>query len=130
MGRPATPGTETIADGEDVDSRTDLLEALLAALRSGDLAALQSIAAEAVETVKGCKPQRCTLTNFSASSLDYQLVMEMKSVDPDRMARDRAAVMLALIERFAAEKIAFAYPVQIAYTAAPDGSLVMPYAEE
>ena len=52
----------------------------------------------------------------------------MKSVDPDRLARDRAAAMLALIDRFAREGISFAYPVQIAYTAAPDGSFVMPYA--
>ena len=94
------------------------------------LARLEQIANEAVETVKGCKPLRCTLANFGASSLDYQLVLELKSIDPDRLARDRGAVMLALIERFANEKIAFAYPVQIAYTAAPDGSLVMPYAEE
>ena len=94
------------------------------------LARLEEIAAEAVETVKGCKPLRCTLTAFGPSSLDYQLVIEMKSVDPDRLARDRAAAMLALIERFAREGISFAYPVQIAYTAAPDGSFVMPYAAE
>jgi len=92
------------------------------------LARLEEIAGEAVEGVKGCKPLRCTLTSFGPSSLDYQLVIEMKSVDPDRLARDRAAVMLALIERFAREEIGFAYPVQIAYTAAPDGSFVMPYA--
>ena len=94
------------------------------------LAQLEEIAGQVVETVKGCKPLRCTLTNFGTSSLDYQLVLELKSVDPDRLARDRAAVMLALIERFAKEGIDFAYPVQVAYTAAPDGSLVMPYAEE
>ena len=92
------------------------------------LARLEEIASEAVEGVKGCKPLRCTLTNFGPSSLDYQLVIEMKSVDPDKLARDRAAVMLALIERFAREEIGFAYPVQIAYTAAPDGNFVMPYA--
>ena len=92
------------------------------------LARLEEIAGEAVESVKGCKPLRCTLTNFGPSSLDYQLVVEMKSVDPDKLARDRAAVMLALIERFMREGIGFAYPVQIAYTAAPDGSFVMPYA--
>ena len=40
------------------------------------------------------------------------------------------AVMLALIERFAKEGIAFAYPAQIAYTAAPDGTLVMPYPDD
>ena len=92
------------------------------------LARLEEIADEVVESVKGCKPLRCTLTNFGPSSLDYQLVMELKSVDPDKLARDRAAVMLALIERFAREGIGFAYPVQIAYTAGPDGSFVMPYA--
>ena len=92
------------------------------------LARLEEIAGEVVESVKGCKPLRCTLTNFGPSSLDYQLVMELKSVDPDKLARDRAAVMLALIERFAREGIDFAYPVQIAYTAAPDGKFVMPYA--
>ena len=37
--------------------------------------------------------------------------------------------MMGLIERFAAEGIGFAYPVQVGFTAAPDGSLVMPYAE-
>ena len=91
---------------------------------------MEAIASEVVESVKGCKPLRCTLTNFGASSLDYQLILELKSVDPDRLARDRAAVMLALIKRFAEEGIGFAYPVQVAYSAAPDGSLVMPYAEE
>lgn len=56
-------------------------------------------------------------------------MLELKSVDPDRLAHDRAAVMLALIERFAREGIAFAYPAQIAFNAAPDGTLVMPYAD-
>ena len=91
---------------------------------------MEEIASEVVESVKGCKPLRCTLTNFAASSLDYQLVLELKSVDPDKLARDRAAVMLALIKRFTEEGIGFAYPVQVAYTAGPDGSLVMPYAAD
>ena len=94
------------------------------------LARMEDIANDAVESVAGCKPVRCTLVNFGTSSLDYQLLLDVKSVDPDRIARDRAAVMLALIERFAKEEIRFSYPAQIAYTAAPDGSLVMPYAEE
>ncbi len=92
------------------------------------LARMDEIANEAVESVPGCKPVRCTLANFGASGLDYHLLLDVKSIDPDKLARDRAAVMLALIERFAKEDIAFAYPVQIAYTAGPDGELVMPYA--
>jgi small-conductance mechanosensitive channel len=92
------------------------------------LTRMDEIANEAVESVPGCKPVRCTLANFGASGLDYHLLLDVKSIDPDKLARDRAAVMLALIERFAKEDIAFAYPVQIAYTAGPDGELVMPYA--
>ena len=94
------------------------------------LAAMEAIAADAVDAVKGCKLIRCSLVTFGASSLDYQLVYESRSVDADRVARDRHGIMLGLIERFAAEGIAFAYPVQVAYTAAPDGTLVMPYADD
>ena len=98
--------------------------------RREKLAGIEDIAASAVDAVKGCKLIRCTLANFGASSLDYQLIYEVRSTDADRLARDRNAIMLGLIERFAAEKIAFAYPVQVAYTAAPDGTLIMPYAED
>jgi hypothetical protein len=35
--------------------------------------------------------------------------------------------MVALIRRFAAEGIAIPYPTQTTFTAAPDGTLVMPY---
>jgi small-conductance mechanosensitive channel len=93
------------------------------------LARMEDIANEVVQSVKGCKPLRCTLSAFGTSSLDYQLVLELKSTDPDKLARDRQEVMLALINRFAAEGIAFAYPVQIGYSAAPDGKFVMPYAD-
>ena len=92
------------------------------------LAQMEDIVGEVVKSVEGCKPLRCTLVAFGTSSLDYQLVLELKSVDPDRLARERAAVMLALIQRFAKEDIGFAYPVQVGYSAAPDGSLVLPYA--
>ena len=93
------------------------------------LARLEEIASEAVQAVKGCKALRCTLAAFGTSSLDYQLVVEFKSIDPDKLARDRQDVMLALISRFAAEGISFAYPVQIGYSAGPDGKFVMPYAD-
>ena len=91
------------------------------------LARIEEFAEAAAASVKGCRLLRCSLATFGASSLDYQLVYEDKSVDPDRLARDRGAIMLALVERFAAEGVAFAYPVQVAFTAAPDGTFVMPY---
>ena len=93
------------------------------------LAAIAGIAQEVVETIKGCKLVRCTLAAFGTSSLDYQLVYEARSIDQDRLAHDRDSIMMGLINRFAAEGIAFAYPVQVAFTAAPDGTLVMPYPE-
>jgi hypothetical protein len=36
-------------------------------------------------------------------------------------------VLIAVLKRFNDEGIKFAYPVQVGYTAAPDGSLIMPY---
>jgi hypothetical protein len=39
--------------------------------------------------------------------------------------RDR--VMVSIMTRFAAEGIVIPYPTQTNYTAAPDGTLVMPY---
>ena len=36
--------------------------------------------------------------------------------------------MMRILEAFAADKIDFAYPTQTTFTAAPDGTLVMPYA--
>ncbi|MEO7635922.1 MAG: mechanosensitive ion channel domain-containing protein [Sphingomicrobium sp.] len=79
------------------------------------LARMEEFAEAAIGGLKGCRLLRCSLTAFGTSSLDHQLVYENKSVDPERLARDRAAIMLALIERFAAEEIRFSYPVQIAY---------------
>ena len=93
------------------------------------LAAIESYASDAANGVKGCKLLRCTLANFGPSSLDFQLIYENRSVDQDRLARDRDAIMMALVHRFKKEGVTFAYPVQVAYTAAPDGTFVLPYAD-
>jgi small-conductance mechanosensitive channel len=94
------------------------------------LAALEEIATAAVELCKGCKLVRCTLTNFGASAIDVELIYENRTLDPDRLAHDRSGIMLALIKTFAEQGIDFAYPTQVSLTAAPDGSLIMPYPEE
>jgi hypothetical protein len=57
-------------------------------------------------------------------------MFENRALDADRLAGDKSAIMLALITRFTAEGIAFAAPTQIAFTAAPDGTLVAPYPTE
>ena len=77
------------------------------------LDSIAGLAEEAVAAVPGCKMVRCGLNMFSPSSLDYQLMYEAKSIDPDRLADDRDKIMMGLVRRFAKAGIEFAYPVQI-----------------
>ena len=50
---------------------------------------------------------------------------------PRGRARDaRHEVGIAILRAFADAGIDFAYPTQTTFTAAPDGTLVMPYAEQ
>ena len=66
---------------------------------------------------------------FAPSSLDFQLVFDVQSEDLDEVFHVRHAVGLNIVQRFADEGIHFAYPTQTTFTAGPDGTLVMPYAE-
>lgn len=92
----------------------------------GKLRAVPTIAREIIEA-GGHRLVRCGFVAFGASSLDFELQFDVLSADYDVVFKARHDVGLALIERFAAEGIAFAYPVQVAYTAAPDGTLVTPW---
>lgn len=71
---------------------------------------------------------RAGFTTFGPSSLDFQLVFDVNSDDVEEMFKARHAIGIAIIQRFAKEGIEFAYPTQTTFTAAPDGTLVMPYA--
>lgn len=73
---------------------------------------------------------RCGMTGFGASSIDYELQFDVHSPDYAIVFAARHAIGMALIERFAHAGIGFAYPTQVSYTAAPDGTLVMPYATD
>jgi small-conductance mechanosensitive channel len=89
---------------------------------------VEALAKTAVEAQPGCKLVRCVITAMAPSALDHELVWDDKAIDPDRLSRHRAGIILALIEALGREGIAFAYPTQTTYTAAPDGTLVMPWA--
>jgi small-conductance mechanosensitive channel len=67
--------------------------------------------------------------SFAPSSLDFQLVFDVQSEEVDEVFHVRHAIGLNIVQRFASEGIHFAYPTQTTFTAAPDGTLVMPYAE-
>lgn len=71
---------------------------------------------------------RCGLRGFGASSLDFELQFDVSGADYEFAFETRAAICLEILEAFEAAGIEFAYPTQTTYTAAPDGSLVMPYA--
>jgi small-conductance mechanosensitive channel len=88
---------------------------------------IPEIARKAVESRRGCMFVRCSMTAFGPSSLDHELLFDTESVDLNVVATDRTAIMMKLIRDFAARNIGFAYPTQTTFTAAPDGTLVMPY---
>ena len=92
------------------------------------LAGLAELARPAVEAQRGCKLVRCLPVNLAASGIDCECVYDDKSKDPDTLARHKAAIITALLDALAARDLALAYPTQTTYTAAPDGTLVMPWA--
>ena len=69
------------------------------------------------------------MVGFGASSLDYELELDVPDPDHADYFMTRHRVALAILQRFNAEGIEFAYPTQTSFTAAPDGKLVLPYAE-
>ncbi len=82
---------------------------------------------EIVERVEHCRLVRCGLIAFGASSLDHELQFDVWSIDYEEVFRARATIALEILKRFEAEGIDFAYPTQTSFTAAPDGTLVLPY---
>ncbi len=71
---------------------------------------------------------RCGLIGFNASSLDFELVLDVASDDFNAVQAARHDVAVRLLVALRDRGIAFAYPTQVSYTAAPDGALVLPYA--
>jgi small-conductance mechanosensitive channel len=67
------------------------------------------------------------MISFGASSLDYELNFDVPNPDKTDYFMTRHRVALAILKRFKAEGIEFAYPTQTSFTAAPDGRMVMPY---
>lgn len=116
-----------LADGGS--RRITLVFGLPYSIAPETLALVAGFAKEAVAGCKGCKFVRCAMTGFAPSSIDHELIFENQTLDADRLAADRSAIMLALVARFKAAGIAFAGPTQVAFTAAPDGTLIRPYPE-
>ncbi len=85
------------------------------------------IAGEIVRGHRQATFVRCGLTAFGASSLDFELQFDVHTSDYEFAFATRHAIVVELMRALAGAKIDFAYPTQVSYTAAPDGSLIMPY---
>jgi small-conductance mechanosensitive channel len=83
-----------------------------------------------VSSCERCVFLRCGMTGYGASSLDFSFEFDVKSEVWQKVFEARHQVLVALLKRFNDEKIEFAYPTQTAFTAAPDGTLIMPYPPE
>lgn len=94
-----------------------------------DLAArIPAILREIVEA-EGGTFVRSGFVAFGASSLDFEVEFDVFRPDWDEVYAIRHRVGLAVLRRFNAEGLEFAYPTQTTFTAAPDGRMIMPYPE-
>ena len=93
-------------------------------------AAIPEMIREIVESQDKCKLVRCGMIGFGASSLDYEVQFDVMSEVYDKVFAARSKVCIAILQRFNSEGIEFAYPTQTSFTAAPDGTIIMPYPDE
>jgi small-conductance mechanosensitive channel len=82
-----------------------------------------------IDACDGCHFVRCGLDGFAASSLDFQLVYDVDADDQEAVLLRKHSANIAVLETLARAGIQFAYPTQTTFTAAPDGTFVMPYAQ-
>jgi small-conductance mechanosensitive channel len=93
-------------------------------------ARIPEIVGEVVKSCDKCLLVRCGMVGYGASSLDFEFQFDVKSEVWQKVFEARNTVLVALLQRFKAEGIEFAYPTQTSFTAAPDGTLIMPYPPE
>ncbi len=73
---------------------------------------IPAFVAELMKSVQGIEFDRCGMSGFGPSSLDYSLVFFSLQPDFNRSMAARSRVLLALFRAFKAEGIEFAYPTQ------------------
>jgi small-conductance mechanosensitive channel len=111
------------------DERRETLRFTLTYQTAPDkLAQVEELARTVVEPQPGCTLIRCVVVAFGPNGLDHELQFTHEGLDAEALFDKKAAIIIGLVQRFAEQGIALAYPTQTTYTAAPDGSLVMPYA--
>ena len=66
---------------------------------------LPGLADDAVAKVPGCRIARCAASGVGSGAIAFELVYDDTALDNNRAAQNRAAVLLALIERLRASKV-------------------------
>jgi len=75
----------------------------------------------------GHRVVRASFRTFSPSSIDFDLIFEVDTGEGDKAFAAQEQIAFGLVQTFRERGIEFAYPTQTTFTAAPDGTLVMPY---
>lgn len=91
--------------------------------------AIPALLQEIVEE-HGGKFIRSGFVGFGDSSINFELDFDIMSNDYEVVYNKRHMIGLAILQRFNAEGLEFAYPTQTTFTAAPDGKMIMPYPKD
>jgi small-conductance mechanosensitive channel len=108
--------------------RVTLPMALTYQIAPDTIAELPALLTPVVTAIKGCRLVRAAATGFGPSSIDVELVYDDRTTDPDKLAAHKSDIITGVMRALSGQGIAFAYPTQTTFTAAPDGTLVMPWA--
>ena len=90
------------------------------------IAAIPAAITGVVNAAPHCRFDRAHFHNFSASSLDIELVFHVDVPELEVMMDARQAVALGILRRFAEMGVQFAYPTQTSFAVGPDGARIDP----
>ena len=124
----ATYGSQMLQAGGYLKHPLDPLSLLLSFMLGvtyetppATLAAIPEMLREMGEA-EGVKVARAGFDGFGESSLDFAYILDVPGADWTVAHPLRDRILVAIMNRFAAEGINLAYPTQTSYTAAPDGT--------
>ena len=72
---------------------------------------------------------RSSFIGFGASSLDFELVADVHSDNYNEVIAARTEIGIRVFDEMTKAGYDFAYPTQTTFTAAPDGTMILPFAE-
>jgi small-conductance mechanosensitive channel len=108
--------------------RSSLPFGLVYQTRPEKLAQVPELVRSVVKSRPGCSLVRCAILGFGPSSIDFELLFDSATTDPELVGADRTTIVIELMKTFALHGLHFAYPTQTTFTAAPDGTMIMPFA--